>query len=69
MFVGSFFGQEFFKEIAVTFLVVQWLSLSTSSAGGRVRSLVRELDPTYHNERSKIPHAATKTQCSQIIFF
>ena len=33
-----------------TFLVVQWLSLSLPTQGAWVRSLVRELDPTCHNE-------------------
>ena len=30
--------------------MVQWLRLHTSNAGARVQSLVRVLDPTYHNK-------------------
>ena len=45
-------------------LGVQWLRLYNSAAGGRVPSLVRELDPTCHNWG--VPHAAKETQHSQI---
>ena len=45
-----------------------WRSSSQDSAlpvqGARVRSLVGELDPAGHNEKS--PQAATKTRLSQI---
>ena len=38
-----------------------------SIQGGWVPSLVGELGPTCHNKlQPKSPHAATKTQCSQI---
>ena len=37
------------KCLGVTFLMVFWLRLCTPNAGGPVRSLVRELDPTCHN--------------------
>ena len=37
------------KYISGTSLVFQWLRLCTPNAGGRVGSLVRELDPTCHN--------------------
>ena len=39
-----------------TFLVVQWLSLSLPTQGAWVRSLVRELDPTCHNEHVVQPN-------------
>ena len=32
-----------------TSLVVQWLRLCALKAGARVRSLVREIDPTFHH--------------------
>ena len=46
-----------------TSLVVQWLRLRASNAGGLGSSLVRELDPTCCNQ--KIPRAATKILHSQ----
>ena len=46
-------------------VLAQWLRLCAPKAGVLVQSLVRELDPVYHNY--KIVHAAVKTQHSQII--
>ena len=48
------------------FLVVQWLWLHTFNTGAWLQSLVRELDPTLHNERSQatapFPHHPHQVQ-------
>ena len=49
------------SDILGTSLLVQWLRLFALNSG---EPPVRELDPTCSN--SEIPHATTKTQCSQI---
>ena len=54
--------------------MAQWLRLCAPNAGGWVRSLARELDPTSHKEeftgqftaKIKDPNAAAKTQHSQV---
>ena len=55
-----------------TSLVVQWIRLCTPNAGGPVRSLIREIDPTCMPQiRVRMPQlrnrqATTKTQHNQI---
>ena len=51
---------------------VQWLGLRAPNAGGsgliaeETSFLIRKLDPTCQQGRSKTPQATTKTQSSQI---